>query len=72
MIVTKEIFDLGKSSNGSWSGKQLALFGVTISFNKGWKRTIIGHHWPRETISQFINLKDKHLKNPSSQMSLSL
>ncbi|KKL75891.1 hypothetical protein LCGC14_2050410, partial [marine sediment metagenome] len=25
MILTKEIFEQGKSSNGSWSGKQLAL-----------------------------------------------
>ncbi len=71
MILTKEIFEQGKSSNGSWSGKQLALFGVTIKLNKGWKNTIIGREWPKEIINQFINLKDKHLKKHSDQMSLS-
>ena len=72
MILTKKIFEKGTSSNGAWSGKQLALFGVTITNNKGWKKTIIGQEWPKEIINQFINLKDKHLKKSLGQMSLSL
>ena len=72
MILTNELFEKGMSSNGAWSGKQLALFGVTIKLNKGWKKTIIGQDWPKETIKEFINLKDKHLKIPLAQMSLLL
>ena len=72
MILTNEIFEKGTSRNGAWSGKQLALFGIIITNNKGWKKTIIGHDWPKETINRFISLKDKHLKVPLTQMSLLL
>ncbi len=62
-VVTKKIIDMGKSFQGGWNGKQMLLFGFKdTSKCKGWQKMVIGQEWARETVSQFINLKNKHLK----------
>lgn len=62
MILTKEIFEQGKSRNGAWNGKQLALFGLVFSkMKKGWKKTIIGKDYDESKIQEFLRLKDSHL-----------
>ncbi len=62
MILTKEIFEQGKSKNGSWSDDQIKCFGVERKNNQGWKDQIIGKDFPPETIETFLALKDQHLK----------
>lgn len=63
MILTKELFELGKSSNNGWSEEQLRLFGIEkYLLIKGWKHTIIGKDFPKEVIDRFLALKDAHLK----------
>jgi len=61
MILTKEIFDSGLSSNGGYNSKQLKTLGVDIRFNKGWKWRIIGSDIPKKAIDKFLELKDIHL-----------
>ncbi len=61
-IVTQHIIDMGRSYRGGWNLKQLQLFGFN-KVKKDWYKLIINQEWPRETISQFIALKNKHLKS---------
>lgn len=60
MILTKQIWQQGKSSRGGYSGEQVKLFGVNMKIS-GWKYNIIGHDWPEDTIKAFLDLKDAHL-----------
>jgi 5-methylcytosine-specific restriction protein A len=60
MILTLEIFDKAKSSNGALNKKQHVLLGIPKLYN-GWKRDIIGKDYPEEIINQFILLKDDHV-----------
>lgn len=60
-VLTKEIVEDGKSKNGAWNLAQFRLFGFTNFPKKGWKDMIIGQEWPKEIISQFLYLKNKHL-----------
>lgn len=62
ILVTEEIWQKGLSRNGGVSSRQAKLFGVTIRNNKGWKREIIGHWFPKDIIDKYISLKDRHLK----------
>jgi hypothetical protein len=59
-IVTKEIFDKGKSDNGGWNYDQIRLFNETTPLLKGWKERIIGSEFSDEVISKFLALKNKH------------
>lgn len=61
MILTKELFEQGKSSNGGWNKLQLNKLGVP-DFVKGWARTIIGKDFSPEAIKEFLDLKDYHFK----------
>ncbi len=38
------------------------LFGFKNFPKAGWQDMIIGQEWPKETITQFLYLKNKHLK----------
>jgi len=60
-LITKDIIEQGKSRNGGWNLKQLQLFGFD-NFRKNWQKMVIGQEWPREIITQFIKLKNAHLK----------
>ena len=60
IIFTKEHLDLGMSSNGFWSMKQLRLLDVNHKVS-GWKDRAIGKEYPEEVIDRFIALKDAHL-----------
>lgn len=60
-VLTKKIIDTGKSKSGAWNLAQLRLFGFTNFPKKGWQSMLIGQEWPREIISQFLFLKNKHL-----------
>jgi len=60
VIITKDIIESGRSSNGGWSQAQLELFGIQ-GFQKGWKEQLVGKEASREVVEQFISLKDKHL-----------
>ncbi len=73
VTVTKEMLNYAKSKNGGYSSKQIKAImpyaatkrGKVLDkevFVKGWKGRMVGTEVPRETISQFINLKNKHLK----------
>lgn len=41
-MVTHELLEAGKSPNGGWPKKQLALLGVPWPLKRGWKRRVIG------------------------------
>ena len=62
MIFTKQILIDGRSSNGGYNSKQLAILGIdTQNLRKGWMRSLIGKDLSEEKIKQFLNLKDVHL-----------
>lgn len=65
-ILTKEIFNAGKSSRGGWGWRQLKLLGVEYPLKKGWKKRIIGTEVGKEKINEFLALKDRHLKNKAT------
>ena len=46
MIITKELMNKGKSSNGAWSNKQVKLLGEPDGFidNHGWQKRVIGRY----------------------------
>lgn len=62
MLLTNEILNEGKSCNGGWSLSQFRLFGFDTFPKKDWKDIVCSQEWPKETIDQFLYLKDKHLK----------
>jgi len=72
MLLTQAILEKGKSSRGSWSAKQLALFGVDYNrMSKGWIRSIINREYSESVIIEFLALKDEHLKRKKKQDQLS-
>lgn len=60
--ITEQIFEAGKSVNGSWSGKQLKQFGVRYPLPHGWRQKLIGQLIPQENVDKFLALKDRHIK----------
>jgi len=62
VVVTNEILEQGKSRNGGWSNKQMALLGVERKRNKGWKWQVIGSKVPGKNVRKFLQLKNVHLK----------
>jgi hypothetical protein len=60
MIFTAEHLELGKSSNGAWSVRQMKMLDVNHK-KTGWQKRAIGKEYPTELIEQFIALKDQHL-----------
>lgn len=66
MILTKELFEKGKSSNGGWNNQQLKCLGI-VNPTRGWKHEIIGKDFPEEAIRMFIDLKDAHFKYKHEQ-----
>ena len=63
MILTEEILQKGKSSNGGWSTQQLRALGIKNFFlEKGWKRRITGKDFPESDIKMFLSLRNAHLK----------
>jgi len=61
-VLTEKHLIRGLSKMGGYSLAQLRLFGFDNFPKKGWQKMVIGQEWPKETVSQFINLKNKHLK----------
>lgn len=61
VVLTAEMFSLAVSSNGGYSRKQLALFGIPFPPIKGWKKQLLGTLASRKVVDEFIELKDKHL-----------
>lgn len=62
MILTKEIFEEGRSINGSFSSKQLLLLNLNPKkLGKGWQKIIIGKNYSEKIIEKFLELKNKHL-----------
>ena len=59
MILTKEIFEKGKSSNGGYNDLQIKELGI-VNKTKGWVRLIIGKDIPQENINRFLALKNAH------------
>ncbi len=63
MILTKEIFDQGRSKNGGWSVMQTDALGIpNLVKSSGWIKEIINKDYPEENIKKFLLLKDMHLK----------
>lgn len=51
MILTKEIFEEGRSINGSFSSKQLLLLNLNPKkLGKGWQKIIIGKNYSEKII----------------------
>jgi len=61
MILTREIFKQGLSSNNGLNNQQVQALGIT-EMRKGWAKTIIGKDIPAENIKLFLELKDAHFK----------
>lgn len=68
MVLTPDILDEGKSCNGSWSWKQLKALGLGPEWFRadrtlisGWRQYLMGLDVPRENITKFIALKNRHL-----------
>lgn len=60
MILTKEIFNSGRSSNNGFNSKQIKCLGVTYPLRGGWMSEIIGKDFPEEAIRLFLDMKDAH------------
>lgn len=70
MILTKQIFEKGKSVRGGYSTEQTKLFTEPYGIDakkKGWVSLIIGKDYPKETIQKFLGLKDSHLSEQRRQ-----
>jgi len=61
MIITDQMIEEGMSDNGSWSFKQIMLLG--FGRHKGWRRRAIGKEILTERYTEFLVLKNAHLKN---------
>lgn len=62
MILTKEIFESGKSVRGGINKKQMVALGAgDYMQNSGWYRRIIGKDYDPVDIQLFLSLKDAHL-----------
>ena len=64
MIITKELMNKGKNSNGAWSNKQVRLLGEPDGMidNPGWQKRVIGRYISDVDAERFVALKDAHLK----------
>jgi hypothetical protein len=69
-ILSKELFDKGKSRNGSWSRKQFEALGVPYPLESGWYRRLIGREFDVDALDRFLNLKDAHLKGDATPRDL--
>jgi len=61
MIITDQMIEDGMSDNGSWSFKQIMLLG--FGRHRGWRRRAIGKEILTERYTEFLALKNAHLKN---------
>ena len=61
MIVTKQIMEQGKSSNGGYNSQQIKMLGEDIK-KSGWFKRCIGKCVSDENIRLFLELKDAHFK----------
>lgn len=61
MIMSKQLFERGKSSNGGWNTEQVTLLGESMK-NSGWAKRCVGKDYPEEIINEFIALKDAHFR----------
>ena len=72
MIITSEKIEQGYSSKGCLSLAQVRCLLPSYEFkvkgkwpDKGWKRRIIGSDVSESKISEFLALKNKHLRKPA-------
>ena len=77
MIITSEKIEQGYSSKGCLSLAQVRCLLPSYEFkvkgkwpDKGWKRRIIGSDVSESKISEFLALKNKHLRKPAKTGSL--
>ena len=61
-----EMLELGKSSHGAWSRKQLKVATGTKYPKTGWRRKREGLFAPDSVAAEFIALKDRHLSSKDS------
>lgn len=63
IVLTKEIFEKGKSVRGGYSNAQILMLGIESKeqMKKGWAKALIGKTYERDAINEFLRLKDKHL-----------
>lgn len=68
VTVTKELMEQGLSRNGSWSDRQVkVLTGQTTLNNPGWLQRLYGTLITEQQKTEFLRLKDKHLKVRSNE-----
>ena len=60
LTITDQMIEDGMSKNGGWSFKQILLLGQ--GRHTGWKRRVIGKQILTERYTEFLALKDVHLK----------
>lgn len=67
MKITYLFIEQGKSDRGGWSDAQIHLLGEDTKIH-GWKRRLIGKEISEETATEFLSLKNIHLKkaNPNT------
>jgi hypothetical protein len=63
VIITDQFIESGKSKNGGYGRKQLAIIGVSWPPQTGWKPGVIGKEIPDDAAAQFLALKDVNPKN---------
>ncbi|GAH06457.1 unnamed protein product [marine sediment metagenome] len=61
LTITQDMIEAGMSKNGALSFKQINLLGV--GRYSGWRNRAIGKEIRTEKYTEFLALKDVHLKN---------
>lgn len=62
IILTKELIERGKSSNGGWNKRQLAIFGLSYPLDRGWINRLVGREVTDKRYADFLHYKDTHIK----------
>lgn len=71
MRITEDLMNQGKSCRGGWSNKQLRALGLPENYIskkdgglvKGWRQYLLSQNASDMQVSEFLALKNKHLKN---------
>lgn len=59
MKLTRKMIDDGKSDNGAWSAKQLAILGVPWPPLRGWPERIIGTEISESDYQTFLDIRKR-------------
>ena len=64
--LVDRVLELGKSSRGAWSSRQIRLLGLpglgSGKLQKGWRHDLPGRWVEMEKLERFVALRDAHLR----------